>query len=350
MKNLKLIPTMALFVMTLFIATSCSDDDEGASVPVIESITEIATDSQNLTTFAAAVQRADLTAVLNGSDKFTVLAPTNDAFDAFLQANNFNSLQDVPVDVLRQVLLYHVLAGTLTTSSLSPGYISTSATKGGADDLKNLSMLVSTDNGIILNGTASIDNLNANISATNGLIHSIDAVLSLPTIADHASINPELANLVEALTFVDTQLGEDSNLVETFSSASENGFTVFAPVNDAFADLISSINPETDTFDELTQTIEDIEDEEERDELAEELGTTVRDVLLTHVIDGEIPFSSLSTSDLTTLEGSELSHDAINATISDTEGNTNDITVFDIEATNGTIHVIDGTLAPSTDE
>lgn len=48
---------------------------------------------------------------LSGDTEFTVFAPSNDAFAAFLNDNGFANLDEVPTDVLKQILLNHVLAG-----------------------------------------------------------------------------------------------------------------------------------------------------------------------------------------------------------------------------------------------
>lgn len=67
----------------------------------------------------AAVTRAGLVDVLSAPEAKTVLAPTNTAFAEFLEANEFDSIDDVPVDVLKNILLNHVIDGKLASTDLS---------------------------------------------------------------------------------------------------------------------------------------------------------------------------------------------------------------------------------------
>ena len=103
---------IVLLSLSLF-ATSCSSDDDQVIIPPPsgQTIVEVALNTTGLETLVAALSRADgdLVNVLSGDGPFTVLAPTNAAFTAFLNANGFASLEDVPTDVLSQVLLNHVI-------------------------------------------------------------------------------------------------------------------------------------------------------------------------------------------------------------------------------------------------
>ena len=77
---------------------------------------ETALVTPQLSSLVAALQAADgdLVNVLSGSGPFTVLAPTNEAFNAFLEANN-TTLEDIDKGLLAQVLLNHVIAGNVTS-------------------------------------------------------------------------------------------------------------------------------------------------------------------------------------------------------------------------------------------
>ena len=108
-------------VLTLLITTlSCSSDDDNTVTTQPQNIVEIALETPNLTSLVAARTAADgdLVTVLQGDGPFTVLAPTNDAFAAFLSANGFNTLEDVPTDVLTQILLNHVIMADVVANDL----------------------------------------------------------------------------------------------------------------------------------------------------------------------------------------------------------------------------------------
>ena len=82
---------------------SCSDDDSTSSS--ISSIADVASRNSNLTILVEALQRTDLVEVLDSNGSYTVFAPTNQAFQNFLSENNFASLNDVPVDVLKRSVI-----------------------------------------------------------------------------------------------------------------------------------------------------------------------------------------------------------------------------------------------------
>ncbi|MCD2259749.1 fasciclin domain-containing protein [Psychroserpens luteolus] len=228
-KTFKILP---LFLLAL-VFTSCSDDDDNTIMtPQPMNIVEIALGNSDLTSLVAALQVADgdLVNVLSGSGPFTVLAPTNDAFATFLSANGFSQLSDVPTDVLSQILLNHVISADLTASDLvglGAGYTSTNAL--GADG-RNMSIYFNTSSGVEFNGVSSVTADGADIDASNGTIHIVDAVIGLPSIVDHALANPGFSNLVAALG------AADGNLVDVLSGAGP--FTVLAPDDAAFATFL----------------------------------------------------------------------------------------------------------------
>ena len=220
---------LLLFTLSLF-SFSCSDDDDNSSpAPQERSIVEIALDTPELTILVQALQRANLVATLEGDGPFTVLAPTNAAFTAFLNQNGYASLNDVPVPALTQVLLNHVIMADITSSdlvSLGSGYASGSATSNFG---LNISIFFDTTNGVRFNNAGSVTT--ADINASNGTIHIINGVLGLPDIVDHAINNPSFTSLVTALG------AADGNLVDVLRGAGP--FTVLAPDNDAFTSFLN---------------------------------------------------------------------------------------------------------------
>ena len=135
LKHYKLLSLLFVGLMTI----SCSDDDDSSATnpdPELSTIVDIAVANPDLSNLVSALQAADgdLVSVLSEGE-FTVLAPTNTAFESFLSANGFASLDDVPTDVLSNILLNHVITGEVRSSALADlgaGYSSTNATN--ADD------------------------------------------------------------------------------------------------------------------------------------------------------------------------------------------------------------------------
>lgn len=323
LKLTKIIPIVLLAVLF----TSCNNDDDNNSVqPQQLNIVETAIATPSLSSLVAALQAADgnLPAVLSGRGPFTVFAPTNAAFATFLSDNGFASLSDVPTNVLSQILLNHVVAGNVTSSdltSMGSGYTTTSATGAGGNPM---SFYFNTSNGVRLNGVSSVTT--ADIAASNGTIHIVDAVIGLPTIVTFATANPGLSNLVAALQSADSQT-PSPNLIGTLSGAGP--FTVFAPTNAAFASLLTELDASGNTG------------------LGDLPPATVQANLLYHVVNGNVRSTDLTSSIVGTL-GGNVTLDATDLTITDPRGRVSNIipSLIDIQATNGVVHAIDKVLLP----
>ncbi|WP_282122233.1 fasciclin domain-containing protein [Algibacter mikhailovii] len=235
MKNFNYLMRFSLMMLVAFTLTSCSDDDDNTgTVPEgPKNIVELALETPELTALVLALQAADgdLVNVLQGDGPFTVLAPTNAAFTAFLNANGFDGLGDVPTDVLEQVLLNHVIMSDVKANdliSLGAGYATGSATNSENDNISIYFNAPSADN-VRFNDGALVSE--ADIDASNGTIHIIDKVLGLPDVVDHAINNPSaFSSLVAALG------AADGNLVSALQG--EGPFTVLAPDNAAFTEFL----------------------------------------------------------------------------------------------------------------
>src|SRR6476620_4449131 len=105
MKNVsKIWKVMVLGALT-FSLSNCDDNDDNVVLPTTKTIAVIASSSNDFSTLVSALNKTGLTATLNSSGNYTVFAPTNAAFETFLMDNGFASLNDVPVDLLKEVLL-----------------------------------------------------------------------------------------------------------------------------------------------------------------------------------------------------------------------------------------------------
>ena len=121
------------------------------------------------TQLVAAVVRADLAGTLSGTGPFTVFAPTDAAFNALFSALN-TDVNSIDIDVLTNVLLYHVVAGRVFSTDLTNGPVST--LNGDITvDLAHLTIGDTTDD------PANLIPSLLNIQGSNGVIHVIDKVL-----------------------------------------------------------------------------------------------------------------------------------------------------------------------------
>lgn len=233
MKTLSKIKMIFAVVLLTAFTVSCDDDDVATPDATITGIAKV---NSNLSTLVLALEKANLSATLQGPGPYTVFAPTNKAFEDFLKTTPYKTLNDVPVEVLKQILLNHVVNGVNTSATLTSGYaktLATSATSGG----NTMSMYVNkTSAGIRLNGVASVVPNSGDIAAANGVIHVVDAVINLPTIVTHATANDNFKSLVGALTGAG-----QPNFVSILSGTGP--FTVMAPTNDAFTALNTELLP-----------------------------------------------------------------------------------------------------------
>lgn len=275
-----------------------------------KSIVEIATSTDDFSILVQALQTADLVTALSGEGPFTVFAPTNAAFQKLLNDLNITADQLLAHPQLSEVLLYHVVSGKVMSTDLSNGMV--------AETLQKESITIDLNDGVKINQSSVT---NADVEATNGVIHIIDTVLvpasfklnpDPQTVVDIALGNEDFSMLVSLL--------QKANLVSALQG--EGPFTVFAPTNAAFEKLLSDLN--------ITAT-----DLMNQPELAE--------VLLYHVVSGKVESTGLSNGmSAETLNGESI---AIDLT-SGVKINSSNVIAADIMAQNGVVHVIDTVLVP----
>ncbi len=109
---------------------------------------------------------------LNGTDQFTVFAPTNDAFENLYDALGVDEISDLPAELVLDVLLYHVAEGRRAANSVVPRVRTRTITTLLGETFSVDSQGVITD---IAGQEANI--IAADISASNGIIHVIDTVI-----------------------------------------------------------------------------------------------------------------------------------------------------------------------------
>ena len=129
-------------------------------------IAAMASANEALETLTVALGAADLVDLLNGSEEFTVFAPTDEAFSALPEGTVEMLLQPENRDQLVQILTYHVVPGRVLSTDLSEGAV-TSAEGSPLD-------IAISAAGVSVNG---VNVIQADVEASNGVIHVIDQVL-----------------------------------------------------------------------------------------------------------------------------------------------------------------------------
>lgn len=284
----------------------------GDDVPA--TVVDIVVNSPVHNVLEAAVLEADLAGALSSDGPFTVFAPTDDAFIALAGALGATAEELLALPELTDILLYHVVGGTALSTDLSDGQFIT--TLNGADVVVTIN-----DEGIFINNAQVTV---ADIVAGNGVVHVIDAVL-LPTDAPEPTntvvdivVNSPVHNVLEAAVL-------QADLAGALSG--EGPFTVFAPTDDAFLSLAGALGA---TAEDLLALPE------------------LADILLYHVVGSTALSSDLTDGQtIATLNGAE-----VTVTINEAGIFINDaqVTVADLVADNGVVHVIDAVLIPPTSE
>ncbi|WP_269225884.1 fasciclin domain-containing protein [Flavobacterium eburneipallidum] len=308
---------IAIAIMALVSFTiSCDNDDDK---PADNTITGIAKTNPNLTILVQALVKADLATTLQATGPYTVFAPTNAAFTAFLKTTPYATINDVPKETLTQILLNHVVSGNVKSTDLSTGYVKTLA-KSAASGTNTMSMYVDLTSGVKLNGVAKVTT--ADVMATNGVVHVVDAVINLPTVVTHATANPNFTSLVGALT----KTGQP-DFVSILSGTGP--FTVFAPTNDAFTAFNTELAP---------GGIAGVSD------------ANLTKVLQYHVVNGNILAASLREGQIVnTLQTPQTFTIQLagGAKIKDINNRISTIVATDVQCSNGVIHVLNKVLLPT---
>jgi transforming growth factor-beta-induced protein len=250
-------------------------------------IIEVATAAGSFTKLAEALTAAELVDDLKGEGPFTVFAPTDAAFA---------KLSAAPTgEALKNVLLYHVLSGTVGPAELKENLAA--KTLGGSPVLFKLEGGAKINDAVITM---------TNIVAKNGVIHVIDSVIVPPE-------DDIVATAVAAGSF--TKLAAALTSADLVSALQADGpFTVFAPTDAAFDKLA-----------------------------AVPTGDALKNVLLYHVTEGVTGSGNLMAGSIPTLLAGE------SVTVDLTGGvkvNGATVSQANILTKNGIIHVIDTVLVP----
>jgi uncharacterized surface protein with fasciclin (FAS1) repeats len=180
MKVLRSGAIVAVALIAALTLSACGSDSEetmdtATEETTVGTIVDVASGAGNFTTLVAAVTAADLVETLSGTGPFTVFAPTDEAFAA-LPAGVLDALL-LPENkaLLAQILTYHVVSGMVMAADVTDGDVAT---------VEGSTIKLSTMGGVTVNGAKVVT---ADVAASNGVIHAIDAVI-LPPGVDVAAL------------------------------------------------------------------------------------------------------------------------------------------------------------------
>lgn len=293
-------------MLSLLLFTACQEDvevrDKGGSgvIGVMNSIESEGKFSQFYRAIGSNGLR--ISDEFNGSGpsyEYTIFAPTDAAFDAFLaKYDTYGALGDIPDDLLRSLINYHVVPGSYSSAELG----SVPATEQGGQLTFNGTTVTGANN----SATITV----ADRAARNGYLHELDAVLVPPTFPTQNIL--QIAGGAD-FTSLAAAVGRFPDLVDAIDGGS-GAFTVLAPTNAAFADFLTS---------QGFASLADVPD------------PLLRTILEYHIIEGSVSAEDVIGSQ-TTLSGESL----------DLPDDTDIIAAPDVAATNGVVQVINEVLVP----
>lgn len=330
MKTLRFTSHVSIFLALLVLVTAgmlgCSQDENPlapeaqtflqAPADGHKDIVDTAIDAGIFNTLVAAVQAAELEDALRSEGPFTVFAPTDDAFSDLPEGFVDKLLLPQNKEKLQELLLYHVVAGSILSSDLRWSQFT--------ESLDGRYLWIRKFWGIVKVNDARV--ITPDVLASNGVIHVINRVL-IPRGFELEMDEPEPVDDI-----VDTAIGAGvfNTLVSAAQAAelvdalrSEGPLTVFAPTDDAFAklpaDLVSAL-------------------------LLPENKEQLQQLLLYHVVEGRILSSDLRYYQrVPTLQGSNV---VIVKWFNNVWVNFSYVTTPNVLATNGVIHIINRVLIP----
>jgi len=148
------------------VEASGREADSLASMAQPKSIAATASGNPALSTLVAALSAAELVSVFEGTDAYTVFAPTNDAFSA-IQNTVDELLKPAAKSKLANVLKYHVVAGTLKAADLKDGQ--------KLKTLQGEELTVMIKDGKVMINDAEV--ITADVAVSNGVVHVINKVV-----------------------------------------------------------------------------------------------------------------------------------------------------------------------------
>jgi len=161
----------AVALVTAGLTTIANAGGHKAAAPAAPGdIVDVAAGAGSFNTLVAAVTAADLVGALKGDGPLTVFAPTDAAFAALPEGTVENLLKPENKEQLQAVLLYHVVSGKVMSGDLK-GTVD-------AETLQGSSVKIVASMGKVTVNGANV--VSADVAASNGVIHVIDAVLLPP--------------------------------------------------------------------------------------------------------------------------------------------------------------------------
>jgi uncharacterized surface protein with fasciclin (FAS1) repeats len=329
-------------IAIVFTAFNCGNNDD--TIPTQQNVLELVVASADFDILEATALKAGsgVTDILGGTTQITVFAPRDDAFITYLNVANeaaaITAINALTPAAAADLLLFHVFFGGVIKSTHIPIWPAGVPT---ARSTNNNAYVIKTGTSVTINNAHVVT---ADVDASNGVMHVIDAVLTPPA-GDIIAVVTSPTN-VASFNILAASLSEAGVLARL---QGESPKTVFAPTDDAFLKILRS--PEFFNNPDLTEAqalayINDITDNSTPLSL-----TTLTQVLLYHVVSGSAYSINLTNNQILTTLKTEVPNTVTvgigtTVTIEGSASEPSTVTGTNVSATNGVIHVINRVLLP----
>ncbi|WP_207495861.1 fasciclin domain-containing protein [Aridibaculum aurantiacum] len=243
----------SLLACSVAFLSSCKKED--LKMTTTDDVNVVGYLKKNLDSFSLfkeILDRTETSAFLDAYGAYTVFAPTNHGVKTFLASINAPSVEAADINVLKEIVKFHILEDTVNTASFTDGKLPVPTMHG-----QFLITGVSNDGGFssyIVNRQANV--LRTNVRVGNGLIHVTNNVLvpAKTTIAKQLEDNPEYSIFVEALkatghfTLLNTVNPDTSKrwktvIAETNRALSDSGINSYAALRAKYSNTGNPANP-----------------------------------------------------------------------------------------------------------
>lgn len=159
----KFITTVSIVVASLTFTSVAHAENHGTHKDIVE----VAAENGSFTTLVAALKAGGLVETLQGEGPFTVFAPTDEAFAKLPEGTVEMLLKPENKDKLVSILTYHVVPGKVTASEV--------VKMDSAATVQGEKVMIKVNGDKVMINDAHV--VTADVQASNGIIHAVDAVL-----------------------------------------------------------------------------------------------------------------------------------------------------------------------------
>ncbi len=245
-------PSIAFGLLSMVYLSSCNKDNNNKETPTqtLWELMQSTTGLDSLTKYISLYP--DIESTLKGTGSFTFFAPTNDAFASLMATPGFPSnIAQINPDLIKSVLLYHIADQAYSKSQLTSG---TSVTTEESEDIT-----VNSDGTLKTGATnPSIEIDQADLNATNGVMHTTKSVLIPPsvgatltpllgTVAGTLMLSADFSDFAKAIQKADSFIPPGESPIVSMFASTTSQVTVFAPPNEVFSQGNIKISDYTDT-------------------------------------------------------------------------------------------------------